>query len=45
MMQGRMFQVFDLGPSLNFVTKKREDLAVFVIKQILHFLKHKLRHK
>ena len=44
-MQGRVSQIFDLRPSFNSMTKKREDLAIFFIKEFLHLIKFKLGHK
>ena len=44
-MQGSVSQIFDLSPSSNFMTKKREDLTVFFIKDFLHLIKFKLGHK
>ena len=41
-MQGSLSQIFDLMPSSNFMTKKREDLAIFFIKDFLHLIKFKL---
>ena len=40
-----MSQIFDLRASSNFMTKKREDLALFFIKDFLHLIKFKLGHK
>ena len=43
-MQGSMSQLIYLSPSSNFM-KKREDLAVFFIRDFLHLIKYKLGHK
>ena len=44
-MQGSVSQICYLGLSSNFMTKKREDLAIFFIKDFLHLIKFKLGHK
>ena len=44
-MQGSMSQIFYLSLGSIFMTKKREDLAIFFIKDFLHLIKFKLEHK
>ena len=42
-MQGSVSQIFYLSLGSNFMTKKREDLAIFFIKKNLHLIKIKLK--
>ena len=44
-MKESVSQIFYLGPSSNFMTKKREDLAIFFIKDFLQLIKFKLEDK
>ena len=46
-MQGSVSQIFHLSRSSNFdkLDKKREDLAIFSIKDFLHLIKFELGHK
>ena len=44
-MQGSVSQIFHLCLSSNFMRKKREDLAIFFIKEFLHLIKFELGHK
>ena len=44
-MQGSVSQIFYLGPSSNFMTKKREDVGKFFKNNFLYLIKFKLGHK
>ena len=42
-MEGTVSQIFNLGLSVFFYDKKREDLGIFFILYFLHFIKSKRR--
>ena len=44
MMQESVSHGFNLCPSSNFMTKKREDLAILLIQDFLHLIQFKLGH-